>query len=150
VAHVSREQRDAARQSPGGFDDVRFRRFWGGDPPETGRGECMPPVDVLETPHGVEIVVDLPGVKPSSVRIVFAKGTVLVAGEKVPAACAHKDAAFHLAERSFGRFARAVRLAAAFDAGRARATLAGGELRISLPRIEERRGREIVIPIGEP
>jgi HSP20 family molecular chaperone IbpA len=65
----------------------------------------------------------------------------------LPGATTIADAAFHLAERGFGRFARAVRLAGAFDAGRARATLNAGELRVVLPRIDERRGSEIRIPI---
>jgi len=34
------------------------------------------------------------------------------------------------------------------DAGRARATLRKGELRVVFPRIEDRRGRQIRIPIG--
>jgi HSP20 family molecular chaperone IbpA len=41
-----------------------------------------------------------------------------------------------------------IRLAGAIDAGRARATLTAGELRIEFPRIEERRGRQIRIPLG--
>ena len=77
----------------------------------------------------------------------FSQGTVIIVGRKRPASCAHGEATFHLAERSFGRFARAVRLNGAFDAGRASATLKGGELHVVLPRIEERRGRDIRIDI---
>jgi HSP20 family molecular chaperone IbpA len=79
--------------------------------------------------------------------VVFGRGVVAVGGRKLPPGCEHGDAAFHLAERAFGGFARAVRLNGAFDAGRATATLAAGELRIVLPRIEERRGRELRIPV---
>jgi HSP20 family protein len=110
-------------------------------------GECVPPVDVLETTAAMEIVADLPGVAAESVKVLFARGTILIAGQKLAMACEHREAAFHLAERAFGRFARAVHLTGAYDAGRATATLASGELRIVLPRIEERRGREIRIPV---
>ncbi len=110
-------------------------------------GECVPPVDVVETETSVEIFMDLPGVPAQSVKVLFARGTILIAGQKLATACEHQEAAFHLAERAFGRFARAVRLAGAFDAGRAAATLVAGELRIVLPRIEERRGRQIRIPV---
>ena len=68
----------------------------------------------------------------------------------IPASCRHREAAFHLAERGFGRFIRAVRLAGAFDAGNARASLTAGELRIFLPRIDDRRGREIRIDVTAP
>ena len=53
----------------------------------------------------------------------------------------------HVAERSFGRFARAVRLSGAVDAGRAQGAFVDGELRIVLPRIAERRGRDIRIEV---
>jgi HSP20 family protein len=104
-------------------------------------------MDVVETPAGIELMLDLPGVSESALTIGFSQGTLYVAGRKSPGACAHAQAAFHLAERSFGRFVRAVRLIGAFDAGRATATLAAGELRVTLPRIEERRGRDIRIPV---
>lgn len=112
-----------------------------------GAGECDPPLDVIESAGAIELVMDLPGVDRDHLQVLFARGTVLIAGTKRPAACSHHDAAFHLAERAFGRFARAVRITGAVDAGRARATLASGELRIVLPRIDERRGREIRIAI---
>ena len=113
-----------------------------------GTGECNPPLDVIDGPAAVVIVMDLPGVRADGVQVVLARGTVLIAGTKLPAACGHKDAAFHLAERAFGRFARVIRLAGAIDGARASATLSAGELRIEFPRIEERRGRQIRIPIG--
>lgn len=121
--------------------DARFRRFMDDDP-GGAIGECMPPLDVVETAGAVELLMDLPGVARDDIRVVFAQGTLVIAGRKLAAVCAHREAAFHLAERSFGRFARAVRLNGAFDAGNASATLADGELRVVLPRIDERRGRE--------
>ena len=108
--------------------------------------ECTP-MDIIETEVGVEAVLDIPGVPASSVDIVFSRNVLLIAGFKLTGAWEHGDAAFHIAERSFGRFARAINLEGAFDAGRATATLAGGELRVVLPRLAERRGAEIRIPI---
>jgi HSP20 family protein len=135
------------RPEPG--DDARHLFELLGDDELAGAmsGECVPPVDVVETTTAVEIFMDLPGVAAQSLKVIFARGTVLIAGQKLATACEHREAAFHLAERAFGRFARAVHLSGAFDAGRASATLSAGELRIVLPRIEERRGREIRIPI---
>ena len=109
--------------------------------------ECSPPLDVRETDNGVEVLVDLPGVHASAVQVLFARNVLLVAGHKLPPTCDHDEAAFHLAERAFGRFARAVRLDGAFEGARASATLNAGELRVAIPRIEDRRGREIRIPV---
>ena len=114
-------------------------------------GECMPVVDVFETERTVEIVLDLPGVAADAVRILFKGGVVLVVGEKErPDISKRAPASFHLVERDFGRFARAVRINAAIDGAQARARLANGELRIVLPRLKERRGGGILVPIEGP
>lgn len=109
-------------------------------------GECRPPLDVLETAGAVEVVVDVPGVAPEALRVVLRRDTILVVGAKLNAATG-AGTRFHVAERSYGRFARAVRLAIPVDASHARATVSGGQLRITLPRIDDRRGPVIEIPI---
>ena len=111
-----------------------------------GQGECVPPMDVVEHEDRVEITLDLPGVPRDGIRVVYTRGAVVVTGRKLPRTC-ERAIAFHLAERSFGRFGRSVTLSGAFDAGRARASLAGGVLRIVLPRVEERRGHDIPIEV---
>jgi HSP20 family protein len=109
--------------------------------------DCTPAMDIRETAEAFEVIVDLPGVPASDVRLVFSRGLLVVTGRKVPPACAHREAAFHLAERSFGHFVRAIRLSAPIDAGRATARLTAGELTIVVPRIAERRGVEIRVAI---
>ena len=109
--------------------------------------ECTPPLDIIETDAGLEAIVDLPGVPAAAVEIVFSRNVLLVTGRKEAGMYEHGDSAFHIAERSFGRFARAIGVDGAFDAGRATASLANGQLRIVLPRLAERRGAEIRIPI---
>jgi HSP20 family protein len=114
-------------------------------------GECMPVVDVFETEKAVEIVLDLPGVAVEAIRILFKSGVLLIVGEKErPDLTKRGPASFHLVERDFGRFARAVRINAAIDGAQARARLANGELRIVLPRIAERRGAGRIVPIDTP
>ena len=114
---------------------------------ESLAGECSPAVDVYETDDAVEIAVDLPGVTASAVRLIAKDDSVLIVGEK-PARRAHGDSSFHLVERGYGRFARVVRLARACKASTARATLVNGELRITVPKVVERRGRAIPITIA--
>jgi HSP20 family protein len=114
---------------------------------EAPAGECAPPLDVVESDHAVEITMDLPGVSASAVRIVARAQTVIIAGYK-SARRTRGDSSFHLVERGYGRFARSVRLSASCDTSQAQATLANGELRISVPRIAERRGRTIRITIA--
>ena len=108
--------------------------------------ECSPPLDIYETDEGFEIVMDLPGVEPSALRIVAKGNAVLIAGEKTPRR-GRGDSSFHLVERGYGRFARVARLARPCDSSRARASLINGELRVSLPKIADRRGRSTLIPM---
>jgi HSP20 family protein len=110
-------------------------------------GECTPAVDVYENGDALEVAVDLPDVDPAAIRIVFKGDTLLVVGLKAPRR-GHGNATFHLVERGYGRFARAVRLSLACDTRRARATLIGGELRINVPKIAERRGEPVRVPIA--
>lgn len=142
VARIFLERRNLGDEARRLFDLLEREQPDGGM-----AADCAPPLDVVETAATVEIVVDLPGVVAGEVQVVFGRGVVVIGGRKLPPGCEHREAAFHLAERGFGSFARAVRLNGAFDAGRATATLSAGELRIVLPRIEERRGRELRIPV---
>jgi HSP20 family protein len=110
-------------------------------------GQCSPALDVYEHDDAIEIVVDLPGVDPSVVRVVAKGDTVLIVGEKA-ARRPRPDSSFHLVERDFGRFARAVRLGSPCDTSHARASVVDGELRIRLPKTAERRGRTIPVAIA--
>jgi HSP20 family protein len=114
---------------------------------ESLAGECAPPLDVYETDDTLEITVDLPGVEAAAVRIIGKGDAVLIAGEKA-ARRARRESSFHLVERGYGRFARVVRLGRPCDTSKARATLVDGELRVSIPKIAERRGRAIAISVN--
>lgn len=127
------------------FDDLSRRRP---DRRHVVSGECMPLLDVFETDRTIEIVLDVPGITADGVRIMIKAGVVLVVGEKErPDPSVKTPASFHLVERDFGRFARAIRVHAAIDASKARARLKYGELRIILDKIQERRGREVLVRV---
>lgn len=127
------------------FDDLdRSVRGGGG----YSSGECTPPLDVFETERALEVRIDVPGVSADSLRVMFKLGVLLIAGAKAPVSDASPGGAtFHLVEREFGRFARAVRLSGAVDVAQARARLRQGELRIVVPKLPERRGQEVRIPV---
>jgi HSP20 family protein len=94
---------------------------------------------VVETASAVEIVVDVAGVPAAAVRVLFRGDVLIVAGEKAPPPST-SEPNFHLLERGFGRFARAVRLSGAFELAQAQAKLSAGELTIILPKRLDRRG----------
>jgi HSP20 family protein len=114
---------------------------------ESLAGECSPPIDVFETDDAVEITVDLPGVEAASVRVIGKGDNILVAGEKAPRR-ARRESSFHLVERGYGRFARVIRLTRPCDTAKARATFGDGVLRVSVPKIADRRAVAITIAIS--
>jgi HSP20 family protein len=126
------------------FDDLE-RSLDGGL--RVSSGECHPSLDVLETDRAVEVAVDVSGVPAAALRVLFRAGVLLIAGEKAPTRPGPEQT-FHLVEREFGRFARAVRLEGSFDVPSARATLCDGELTIVLPKRDERRGGAHRIPVA--
>lgn len=111
-------------------------------------GECTPALDVFETDRALEVRMDVPGVLPESLRVIFKHGVLIIAGAKAPMSVTPSGSAtFHLVEREFGRFARAVRLTGAVEVARARARLVQGELRVVVPKLADRRGHELRIPV---
>jgi HSP20 family protein len=115
-------------------------------------GEYRPALDVLETDDAVQVLVDVAGIPAEAIRVVFRAGVLLVAGEKAQPPSSDAQA-FHLVEREFGRFARAVRLNGAFDIQRSRADVRHGELTVVLPKLLDRRGQAHRIAVttnGDP
>lgn len=138
-----------ADEGPGLSADIRrLLEEIEGDVPPSGlpTAECRPALDVVETTTALEVLVDMPGVPAARVRVAIRSGTLLIVGSKAAAGWSAR-AQYHLAERNYGRFARVVRLNGAFDARRARAIVANGELRVILPVLAERRGEMMPIPV---
>lgn len=146
ISVVASQYRDASGEIA---DDARrlLREIEKDFPAVAGlTADCRPPLDVVETATSVEVVVDLPGVPASGVRVAIRHDNLLIVGAKPPGPLEPK-ASYHLAERTYGRFARIVRLNGAFDGGKARAVVASGQLRVVLPLLEDRRGRLLTIPV---
>jgi HSP20 family protein len=143
---LSSDVRDLSDEVGRLFEDLERTA---GTPRRMPAGHCTPALDVQDTVEALEVVVDLPGVTPESVRVLLKNAVLVVAGEKPsPYPAERGDATFHLVERGFGRFARAVQLDGAFDGGRVRAVLSGGELRVIIPKLDDRRGKEILVSIA--
>lgn len=116
----------------------------------SGRAEeelgYTPPYDIVESSEGVYIEMDLPGVEVVSLRVSVRGSVVTVEGEK--RGCARQGAvAFHLMERDRGRFTRSLRVEGAYNTHRAEAEYAGGVLTVRMPRVEDRRGVTVHVPV---
>ena len=108
--------------------------------------EWSPAVDVFESRERLVVAVEVPGLPPEALRVVYRERELVLAGER-RARRMGPGATYHCLERPHGRFERTIPLDVAVDVARAKASLAGGILTVVLPRLRERRGRETPIPI---
>jgi HSP20 family protein len=96
-----------------------------------------PNLDCFHTddPHGLTVVVELPGVSAESVRVVVGERVLAIAGErtrpKVP------GRVYQQMEIEYGTFERQVRLVEDVDPEHARASFELGVLTIELPVVEQ-------------
>ena len=117
-----------------------------------GRGENLrqwfPVTDVSETPEGLTLRLEVPGLSRDQLKISVENNTLTVRGEKVQETSS-EDETFHRTERSFGSFERSFSLPPYVDTENVKASLQDGVLAITLPRREEARAREISIEGGQ-
>jgi HSP20 family protein len=125
-----------------------FERLAGFEPAADVSGaEWTPPVDVYERGGKLVVVVEVPGLEADHLKVICRERELRISGarrDKRPTGVA----AFLCMERPVGRFARTLSLDVAVDVRQAEASLAGGLLTITLPRLKDRRGRETVIPVS--
>jgi HSP20 family protein len=108
----------------------------------TRRG-FRPNVDCFHTddPHALTVVVELPGVEPSSIRVVGGERMLAVAGERRRPQMPGR--VYQQMEIEYGTFQRQIRLAEDVDPDRATASFEHGVLTIVLPVVDRapQRGR---------
>ena len=92
----------------------------------------LPPVDVYETAQEIIIEIELPGMGVEDVKLNASPGQLLVSGfKKDPDRCTKN---FALAERSFGRFRRLIRLPEGLECETAQAQIKDGLLRVTFQK----------------
>jgi HSP20 family protein len=107
-----------------------------------------PNVDCFHTddPHALTVVVELPGVDPSSVRVVAGERVLLISGERKRPRV--QGRVYQQMEIETGQFQRQVRLLEDIDPDRARASLENGVLTIELPVVEQPHTGRVVITVA--
>ena len=107
----------------------------------------IPSVDVCQNSQGLLLRCDLPGVAFETLKLAAHSGALIITGERhrQPAPA---NAKFLCVERVSGMFRRVVPLAGAFNTRDARAVLNDGVLEVFFPKVSNRRGEEVVIPVA--
>jgi HSP20 family protein len=110
-------------------------------------GEWLPSTDVFECRGNLVITLEVPGLSPESLRVVYRNHRLIIAGERRERKVAEGQPVFLCMERPQGRFVRTIELDQAVEIQKAEARLETGVLTITIPRLKDRRGRETSIPI---
>jgi len=148
---VTRTDQVPARRPVDLFDAMRtdldrvFERFERGWPGFGSFGLASRPwsedgmdasLDVRDEGDKLVIEADLPGVEEKDVAVTLAGGVLSIKGERRNER-EEKKGDYHLAERSFGRFERSLRLPDAIDEGKVEAKFDKGVLRVVAPKRPE-------------
>jgi HSP20 family protein len=110
-------------------------------------GAWAPPVDVYETASAICLRIELPGVSASQIKIGLNSNKLRIHGEKKKRNPRLRIVSHLCSERSYGHFNRIVPLRWTISVKDATAELANGLLLINLPKIKDRRGSEVKVPI---
>jgi HSP20 family protein len=103
-----------------------------------------PFVDVYETDTEVIIKAELPGMEAKDIEIKLEDNTLLLKGER-RFEKETKNESYHRIERAYGNFSRAFALPAFVDESMVRADYKDGLLKITLPKKEPKKSKEIKI-----
>ena len=97
-----------------------------------------PQIEVSETDKEVMVTAELPGIDPSKVDVSLVDDVLTIRGEKEQRKQSpEKERDYHLSERSYGTFARYLRLPFRADPGKIQASFKDGVLTVVIPKPEE-------------
>jgi HSP20 family protein len=112
-------------------------------------GTWSPLVDVCETTKAIEVRIELPGMTAAQIKVGLNGNKLRICGDKKKGGPRQRVTSHLCSERIYGRFERMIPVRWPIDVKNSSAELANGVLRVSLPKLSDRRGLEISIPITE-
>ena len=127
--------------------DKLWDRFSGETPFAKTFGETwLPSVDISETKDNFVVKAELPGLEAKDVNVSISGDVLTIKGEKKTEE-EEKDEHYHCVERYSGSFKRAFQLPSGVKTDTIEATFDKGILKVTLPKVEEARKKEIDIKV---
>jgi HSP20 family protein len=109
-----------------------FLQGWDKEPAE-GFGAFTPRIDMAEDEKSLILSAELPGMNDKDIEVSLSRDLLTIRGEKKHEQEQRRGNYFY-SERSFGSFARTVRMPREVDADKVRAEFKKGILKITLPK----------------
>jgi len=111
-------------------------------------GAFVPPVDIYEDQHGIQLKLEVPGIEEKDLDIKVENNVLTVSGER-KFEKEQKEENFHRIERRYGSFTRSFTLPNTVDAEKISAEYNNGVLNIHLAKREEAKPKQIKVSIGQ-
>ena len=128
--------------------DRLWDRFLGETPfARTFSETWMPSVDISETKDNFVVKAELPGLEAKNVNVSISGDVLTIKGEKKTKE-EEKDEHYHCIERYSGSFQRAFQLPSGVKANKIEASFDKGVLKVTLPKVEEAKKKEIDIKVN--
>lgn len=125
--------------------DRLWERFTGGDYlPSTFEQDWLPDLDLADTGESLVAEVEVPGIDPKDIDISVTGDVLTVSGEKKRER-EQKEQAYHLVERSCGKFSRSIRLPSPVNPDRVEASYKNGILTVSMDKVEQAKTKKIEV-----
>jgi HSP20 family protein len=114
-----------------------------------GEPVFVPNTDVLDGRGVLTLYVELPGVALHDLILEADGGNIIVRGVKKKRESERGVSEHHCLERTFGSFERVIALNYPINTHKAEAVLSAGVLKVVFPKVENRRGGAVPIPVKE-
>jgi HSP20 family protein len=111
-------------------------------------GTWAPAVDIYEQDNNIVLKAELPGVDPKDVDIRIENNVLTITGERKFDAEVKKEN-YHRVERAYGTFTRSFTLPTVVDSNAVKAEFKEGVLRVTLPKREEAKPKQIQINVAK-
>ena len=105
-----------------------------------------PSVDVSEDKDNIYVEADLPGLEQKDINITLKKDSLCISAQREESK-EEKKKNYHRIERVSRNFYREVALPSAVDASKIKAVYKNGVLKVTLPKKEEEKEKEIKIDV---
>jgi len=110
-------------------------------------GSWAPAVDIYEKDGNIVLKAELPGIDAKSVDIHVENNVLTLRGERKFEEEVKKDN-FHRVERAYGTFTRSFTLPTVVDTGKIKAAFKDGVLKLTLPKREESKPKQIQVEVA--
>ena len=123
-------------------------QYGGGREESLTTGAFVPPVDIYEDEHSIQLKLEVPGIDEKDLDIKVENNTLTVSGER-KFEKEEKEENFHRVERRYGSFSRSFTLPNTVSTEDVQADYENGVLKIRLAKRAEAKPKQIKVNIGQ-